>query len=153
MCREHVAQQDVIDSGMGQNALLNFMMLMECPITIRSLLRPVFHQFWPTLLLTSRSGAYRLPKLVIFVPTTTTDRQTNHFTPCACAQDNYLVIIIGEGREFNLTSSINPLAHTHTLTLTHTMQTPARTHTHSHAHTLMKPYRMNIIYFAAMCYI
>ena len=26
--------------------------------------------------------------LAIFMPSTTTDRQTNYFTPCACALDN-----------------------------------------------------------------
>ena len=34
----------------------------------------------------------RSPDLAIFVLTTTDDRKTDYFTPCACAWDNYIIL-------------------------------------------------------------
>ena len=49
--------------------------------------QPIFFAVFDSLVaLTAQSGA---PDLEIFVPTTTTVLQTDHFTPCACAWDKY----------------------------------------------------------------
>ena len=57
--------------------------------------------------------------LAIFVPTTTTDIQTDHFTPCACAWGNYagtILRIIGDWKNWEL-----ELSRAHTYIVPHAL--------------------------------
>ena len=91
MSRKHMASRVVAVGRHAKQKCMIWSVHEPCSV-IQSVQKPVFADFYWFAMLTTHSDAYILRAGNFFVLTTTTsDIQTNCFTPCACVWGNKLV--------------------------------------------------------------